>query len=89
MGTDASPYGHARNAREVRFLVEAGLTPMQALVASTATAATCIGLDTDVGTLTLGKYADLLVVNGDPLTEIGALEDQTRFRLVMKGGKSF
>jgi imidazolonepropionase-like amidohydrolase len=89
MGTDASPYGHARNAREVRFLVEAGLTPMQALVASTATAAACIGLDADAGTLVAGKYADLVVVAGDPLTEIGLLEDRARFRLVMKGGTAY
>ena len=89
MGTDASPYGHARNAREVRLLTEAGLTSMQAIVASTETAAACIGMDADVGTLQAGKYADLLVVDGDPLTERGLLEKPGEFRMVVKGGAAF
>src|SRR5262249_1268613 len=88
MGTDAAAYGHGLNAREVRLLVEAGLTPMQAIVASTATAAECLRLGADTGSLDAGKYADLLVVDGDPLTDPGVLEEADRLLLVMKGGVS-
>ena len=48
----------------------------------------CVGLQTDIGTLTPGKYADLLVVDGDPVRDIGVLRDQNRFKLVMKGGEA-
>jgi imidazolonepropionase-like amidohydrolase len=89
MGTDAGGYGHGQNAREVRLLIEAGLTPMQALVASTATAAACLGMDADIGTLEAGKYADLIVVDGNPLTEVGILEDPERLRLVLRAGAAY
>jgi imidazolonepropionase-like amidohydrolase len=88
MGTDAAAYGHARNARELRLLVEVGLSPMQAIAMSTASAAACIGLDADVGTIEAGKYADLLVVDGNPLAEVAVLEDQDRLRCVMQGGRT-
>ncbi len=86
MGTDAGAYGHGHHARELELLVEAGLTPMQAIVASTGTAAACIGLDKEVGTLGPGKYADLLLVEGDPLADVRVLQDRARLRMVMKGG---
>jgi imidazolonepropionase-like amidohydrolase len=89
MGTDAGAYGHGHNAREVRLLVESGLTPMQALVASTSTAAACLRMQADVGTLEAGKYADLLVVDGDPLADTGLLEDPERLRLVLKGAVAY
>jgi imidazolonepropionase-like amidohydrolase len=89
MGTDAGAYGHGYNAREVRLLIEAGLDPMQALVASTSTAAACLGMDGDVGTLEPSKYADLIVVDGDPIREVGILEDPNRLRLVLRGGVQF
>lgn len=89
MGTDAAAYGHGKNATEVRLLVEAGLSPMQALVASTATASKCLRLEAEVGTLEAGKLADLLVVEGDRLTDPGVLEQADRLRLVVKGGVAY
>ena len=62
---------------------------MQAIVASTKTAAECSGLGQDVGTLTPGKYADLLVVDGNPLDDVSILDQQTRLAMVMKGGKAY
>ncbi len=88
-GTDAGGFSHGDNAREIELLVEKGLTPMQAIQAATGWAAECIGLDGDVGTLEAGKYADLLVIDGDPLAEIGVLRDRGRLKLVMKGGDAF
>ncbi|MDP6823331.1 MAG: amidohydrolase family protein [Dehalococcoidia bacterium] len=88
-GTDAGGFSHGDNAREIELLVEKGLTPMQAIQAATGWAAECIALDADVGTLEAGKYADLLVLDGDPLAEIGVLRDRSRLKLGLKGGKAF
>jgi imidazolonepropionase-like amidohydrolase len=62
------------------------MTPMQAIVASTRTASECIHMAGDVGTLEAGKLADLLVVDGNPLDDIGVLEDKDRLLLIMQGG---
>ena len=89
MGTDAGGYVHGRNPMELQLLVEAGMTPMQAIVASTRTAAECLEMEQEVGTLEAGKLADLLVVDGDPLADISVLQDRDRLDLIMKGGAPF
>lgn len=77
------------NLVEFRFMVEwLGMTPMQALVAATSRAAACIGRS-DVGLLAAGRYADVLVVDGDPLANIRILEERARLKLVMQGGRAF
>jgi imidazolonepropionase-like amidohydrolase len=70
-------------ALEFEFMVQAGLTPMEAIVAGTKTAAEVIGVPEQVGTLEPGKYADLVGVEGDPLNDIRLLQ---HVGLVMKGG---
>ena len=67
MGTDSGVGPHGQNLRELGLLVEAGLTPTQALVSATKTAAELLGVDDELGTITEGKLADLVVVTGDPL----------------------
>jgi imidazolonepropionase-like amidohydrolase len=86
-GTDAGGHEHGINAQELQYLVEAGLTPMQALQAGTGWAADCLGMAADIGTLAPGKLADLVVVDGDPLRDITQLQDLQRIALVFKGGK--
>jgi imidazolonepropionase-like amidohydrolase len=85
-GTDAGGHGHPKNALELKYLVEAGLTPMQALRAATQWAARCLGLEREVGTIEKGRLADLVVVNGDPLDDVTVLLDPARIELVWKGG---
>ena len=85
-GTDAGGYVHGDNAREVQIMVEKGMSTMQAIQACTGWAAECVGLDKDIGTVTKGKYADLLVIDGDPLRDIEALRRPESIKLVMKGG---
>ena len=65
------------------------MTPMQAIQAATGWAAECVGLEKDIGTLTTGKLADLLVIDGDPLRDISTLRNKDRIKLVMKGGEDF
>ena len=77
------------NLVEFRFMVEwLGMTPMEALVAATGRAAECIGRS-DVGVLEAGRYADVLVVDGDPLSNIRILEERERIKLVMKAGRAY
>ncbi len=77
------------NLVEFRFMVEwLGMTHMQALVAATSQAAECIGRN-DVGVLEAGRYADVLVVEGDPLENIRILEERARLKLVMKAGRAY
>jgi imidazolonepropionase-like amidohydrolase len=86
-GTDAGGHGHPSNAAELRCLVEAGLTPMQAIQAATGWAAECLGLEQELGTLEKGKRADLVVVDGDPLADVKILQDPKRIKLVIKDGR--
>lgn len=88
-GTDAGGWVHGNNAQELQCLVEAGMTPMQALVAATGWAAECCGLNKEIGTIRPGKAADLIVVDGDPLKDIALLQDRRNIKLVMKEGKVY
>ncbi|MGH2357787.1 MAG: amidohydrolase family protein [Candidatus Limnocylindria bacterium] len=75
MGTDSGVTPHGQNLREVALMVEGGLTPAQAVVATTSSAAELLGLDAELGTLEPGKRADLVVVDGDPL-DVATLADR-------------
>lgn len=89
MGTDAGVGDHGANTEELRLMVEAGMTPMQSIVASTKTASECLEMDPDVGTLEPGKLADLLVVAGNPLDDIGILEDKSKLSMIVQGGAAY
>jgi imidazolonepropionase-like amidohydrolase len=83
-GTDAGGYAWTENqAKEFSYLVDYGMTPMQAIRSATAGAASLLGRDSDLGTIEPGKLADIIAVPGDPLTDIRVLE---RVHFVMKGG---
>jgi imidazolonepropionase-like amidohydrolase len=86
MGTDTGVGPHGTNAEELKLMVENGLTPMQAIVATTKTAAECVRLGKQVGTLEVGKRADLIAVEGDPLSDIAVLQEKDKIRLVLKDG---
>ena len=75
MGTDSGVTPHGNNLRELALMVEGGMTPMQALVATTRSAAELMGLEDELGTLEPGKRADLVVVAGDPL-EVASLDER-------------
>jgi imidazolonepropionase-like amidohydrolase len=84
MGSDSFMALHGRNARELAYMVRAGMTPEQALRAATATAAELLHWQGKVGTVAVGAYADLVAFDGDPRQAIEAVE---RPALVVQGGR--
>jgi imidazolonepropionase-like amidohydrolase len=89
MGTDTGVGPHGSNAEELERMVEGGMTPMQAIVATTRTAAECARIAHLTGTLEVGKRADVLGVDGDPLANIAVLQDKSRLALIMRDGAVF
>ena len=84
-GTDAGVFEHGRNGEEAELMVRlGGMSPRAVLVSATTGAAELLGIANETGTLEPGKSADLIAVEGDPLTEITAV---TRVRYVMTRGK--
>jgi imidazolonepropionase-like amidohydrolase len=86
MGTDAVAGAHGRNVNETLERIKEGHSPMDAIVAMTSAAAQSMGLDGITGAIAPGLEADLVAIEGDPLTDPSAL---TRVRFVMKGGKVY
>src|SRR5699024_580531 len=88
LGTDSGISDHGQNLRELALLVEHGLSPEKALLAGTRDAAELLGQAERIGTLEPGKHADLVVCEGDPLTDISLLGDADNVVLVVQGGRT-
>jgi imidazolonepropionase-like amidohydrolase len=82
-GTDAGVYPHGDNAQEFVYMVQAGMPPMFTLQAATMHAAELLQHDKDLGSVTPGKYADLVAVPGNPLDDISLMK---KMDFVMKAG---
>jgi imidazolonepropionase-like amidohydrolase len=74
LGTDAGVFPHGMNAMEFRLLTELGMSPADALLASSRGSAKLLGIEADTGTLEAGKFADIVAVPGDVLADIRATE---------------
>ena len=87
MGTDAATSFnyHGENADELALMVEAGMTPRQAITAATSTAARALGRDHELGTLQPGLLADLIVVRGNPVVDVSLLRQPPQ--AVFLGGR--
>lgn len=83
-GTDQSASSDRNKAEEFALLVKAGLTPMDAIYTSTRNAADLIGTPQDIGSVQTGRFADIVAVEGDPLSDITVLQ---HVEFVMKGGE--
>ena len=84
LGTDAGVSHHGANGHEFTLMVQwGGMTPMQSIVAGTSNAAKLLGWDRNLGTLTTGKWADIVAVPGDPIADIKVMEKPV---FVMKNG---
>jgi len=83
-GTDSGVYPHGQNAKQFAYMVRYGMTPMQAIQSATIRAAELLGKEKMLGAIAPGRFADLVAVKENPLTNIKALE---HIALVMKDGK--
>jgi len=85
-GTDAGVCAYGTSGKQFAFMVKYGMTPMQAIQAATSNAAELLGHSNEIGSIKPGKYADIIAVTGDPLTDIRRLED---VQFVMKEGRIY
>lgn len=85
-GTDAGVFPHGDNAQEFQYMVEAGMSPMEAIIAATRNAADLLGASSVLGTIQPGRYADLVAVEGDPLIDVKLL---AKIAFVMKEGRVY
>ena len=83
-GTDSGVYPYGQNAKQFAYMVRYGMTPMQAIQSATIRAAELLGKEKMLGAIAAGRFADLVAVKENPLTNITALE---HIALVMKDGK--
>ena len=87
LGTDATSDIHGRNGEEFKYMVDIlGATPMEAITIGTMNAATLLGVEQEYGSVTVGKVADLVAVQGNPLQDISLL---AHVSFVMKGGNVY
>jgi imidazolonepropionase-like amidohydrolase len=84
MGSDAIYTMFGQNTRELGWFVKAGMTPEQALQTATTNAAALLGKETELGAVAPGYFADLVAVDGDPLTDINVVLNNVKW--VMKAG---
>lgn len=89
MGTDAAtPFNcHGNNAQELELMVNAGMKPRDALVSATARGAELMGWGDRMGQVKPGFWADLILVDGNPLEDVKVLQDKRNIKLVVKGGE--
>ena len=84
----AMGFAHGRYAEEIEFYVrEAGINPVDVIRWATKHGAEMMGMSADLGTVTKGKLADLLVVDGDVCADVRILQDKRRFLAILKGGE--
>jgi imidazolonepropionase-like amidohydrolase len=82
-GTDSGVYPHGDNAKQFYYMVKYGMTSMQAIQSATINAADLLGWKDRVGSISVGKFADIIAVKGNPADDATEL---TKVSFVMKGG---
>ena len=88
MGGDVgNRYPNGQNSVELEMLVRHGFTPVEAINAATRVSSQALGLDTETGTLEVGKAADIIAVGPSPLDDIRVMQDASSIKLVMRGGR--
>ena len=74
-GTDSGIYPHGDNARQFAYMVKYGMTPLDAIRAATLSAAASLGRSQELGSISTGKFADLIAINGDPLEDVDRMRN--------------
>jgi imidazolonepropionase-like amidohydrolase len=85
-GTDVGAYEHGTSAREFVRMVDYGMKPIDAIRSATVRGAELLRMESQIGTIEPGKFADVIAVEGNPLEDIGALG---RVTFVMKAGEVY
>lgn len=85
-GTDAGVFYHGDNAKEFGYMTEAGMPPAEAILSATRIAAEVLGMEDQIGSISVGKIADLVAVDENPLENIHTLEN---ISFIMKEGEVF
>ncbi len=85
-GTDAGVFIHGYNAKEFEYMVEAGMPPVEAIKAALMTNAKLLGMETQIGSIETGKFADLIAVDENPIQNIKTLQ---AVKFVMKNGRVY
>ncbi|HEV7232963.1 MAG TPA: amidohydrolase family protein, partial [Sphingorhabdus sp.] len=83
-GSDAGVMPHGQIGRQFKTMVEYGMTPLEAIQAATRNAAQALGRERDIGAIAVGRFADIVAIDGDPLKDVGEL---AAVDAVVKGGK--
>jgi len=83
VGSDVGPFPHGTQARELALMVKYGMTPLAALQADLLNGAILLGWEGQIAVLKPGYFADVIAVPGDPVKDIGVLQN---VKFVMKGG---
>jgi imidazolonepropionase-like amidohydrolase len=83
-GSDAGVMPHGAAAGQFAWMTRFGMTPMEAIQAATRNAAQALGKERDVGAIAVGRFGDMIAIDGDPIGDIRQLEDVD---VVIKGGK--
>lgn len=89
MGTDSgTPFNfHGKNALELELMTKNGMSPIDAIITATKKSAENLGLADSIGTIEVGKLADLILIDGDPLSDITLLQNESKIKVVMKEGE--
>lgn len=85
-GTDAGVFKHGLNAKEFQYMTEAGMPVMEAIQSATIVAATVLDMKSELGSIEVGKFADIIATESDPLSNVATLMNVT---FVMKDGKIY
>ena len=85
-GTDAAVYPHGQNAKEFKYMVDAGMPPLFVIQAATTHAAQLLRREKDLGSIAPGKFADVIAVDGNPLDDVTVLQ---KVGFVMKAGQQY
>ncbi|KZX14776.1 imidazolonepropionase [Methanobrevibacter cuticularis] len=87
MGTDGGVVPHGENLGELAYLTNMGMTPLEAIRAGTSNAAKCLGIEKETGSIEVGKLADLLITDKNPLEDISKLGSADNISFIMQNGK--
>ncbi|MGL4670256.1 MAG: amidohydrolase family protein [Methanobacteriaceae archaeon] len=87
MGTDSGVIPHGNNLKELDYLVNMGMSPIESIASGTISAATAMGIEKSVGSIAIEKSGDIILINKNPLDDIEVLGDSDNIKLVIQNGK--